>query len=107
MVNLLKETKRVIKNNNKKFKDILWIGGTDFYTDENFEKILDIDYDNGFGGQEIADDLIIVGNGWWLEREEYDGSEGWSLKEYPSKPEVKRSNFVVGIGLWDNLSDLN
>ena len=107
MVNLLKETKRVLRNNNKKFKDILWIGGNDFYTDENFEEILNIEYDNGFGVQEIASDLIIVGNGWRLERVEYDGSEGWSLKEYPSKPDIKRSSFVVGVGLWDKLSELN
>lgn len=37
-----------------------------------------IDYDNGYGHQEIEDSLeILFKDGSWLQRWEYDGSEGW------------------------------
>lgn len=41
------------------------------------------EYDNGFGGHRINLDLKIVGKDWWLEREEYDGSEWWVFKTMP------------------------
>lgn len=31
MSNLLAETKNVLENNSKKFEDIVWIGGSDFF----------------------------------------------------------------------------
>ena len=40
-------------------------------------------YDNGFGGAEVHGDLKIVGNDWWMERGEYDGSEWWEFKTLP------------------------
>ena len=40
-----------------------------------------IDYDSGYGAQEIEDSLIVLFNdGAWLERWEYDGSEGWDYR---------------------------
>lgn len=29
---------------------------------------------------------MIVGDDWWMERHEYDGSEWWEFKELPKKP---------------------
>jgi len=43
----------------------------------------DVNYNSGFGGQEIAKDLVVVGTGWWMERHEYDGSEWWEFKAPP------------------------
>jgi len=53
---------------------------------EGFLKELDFEYDNGWGHQYI-DGTVWLNDGCWLERQEYDGSEGWDLKEYPEIPE--------------------
>lgn len=42
-----------------------------------------VNYDNGFGGQEVVTDLVILGDNWWLERGEYDGSEWWGFRTVP------------------------
>jgi hypothetical protein len=42
-----------------------------------------IEYDSGFGGQEINETLMVIGSDWWLERHEYDGSEWWEFKSLP------------------------
>ena len=78
-MNLLSETKKVLKVYDKNPSDVKWIGSLSYgYFDwEYFSKIANIDYDDGFGGQEVASDLKIVGDNWWLERHEYDGSEWW------------------------------
>lgn len=45
------------------------------------EKVLDIDYDDGYGSQEIAADLVVAfTDGGFLRREEYDGSEWWEYE---------------------------
>lgn len=44
-------------------------------------------YDEGYGTAHIATDLIIIGEDWWTEREEYDGSENWKL-EIPPEAET-------------------
>lgn len=107
-MNLLNETLEILKENNLEPKDVLWVGNSEVKTDwENFAKIADIDYDSGFGGQEVATDLIVVGQNWWLERHEYDGSEWWEFKQQPKEPETKVTLYrVVGDGMWSNLKEL-
>ena len=46
-----------------------------------------INYDAGYGWPLITDGCMIVGDGWWLERHEYDGSEWWEFKTIPHKPD--------------------
>lgn len=46
------------------------------------ETLAAIDYDNGYGGQELFGTIVFKDNT-WLEREEYDGSEWWELRELP------------------------
>jgi hypothetical protein len=95
-MNLLKETIEEIESNGKKVDDVLWCGSKDFYCHwDEFKEIINIDYDCGFGGKEVAEDLIVVGEDWWLERHEYDGSEWWEFKSLPKKPDVFKSSFVV------------
>ena len=118
-INLLKETLSVLKSNNKSEQDVLWVGTTDVKTTwEEFKKIANTYYDDGFGSQKVAYDLIIVGNNWWLERTEYDGSESWSYKEIPITPikNVKLRALTVEQGQlfnedlscgWLNLEDIN
>lgn len=87
---LLKETERNLKDHNKTWDDVDWIGGSDYgiIPLEHFKKIANVEYDSGYGLQEVAYDLIIVfKDGAWLEREEYDGSEWWVYKKSPVKPE--------------------
>lgn len=35
-------------------------------------------------------DLLVVGNNWWLERHNYDGSEWWEFKRLPTRPLSER-----------------
>ena len=85
-MNLLKETTQVLKKNKLTVKDVLWVGTSDGKQTcswEQFSKIANIEYDNGFGGSEIGENLVVVGESWWLERGEYDGSEWWEFKSTP------------------------
>lgn len=87
-MNLFKETLEILKDNSKNFEDILWIGTINYYVDkEKFKEIANIEYDDSYGAQEVAKNLIIVGNDWYLERHEYDGSEWWEFKTIPIKPD--------------------
>ena len=49
-----------------------------------FIKSLDINYNAGFGGQELYGNIWFT-DGSWAERGEYDGSEWW---EIPSEPKI-------------------
>lgn len=50
---------------------------------EEFLSALDIEYDNGFGGQQLFGRVWLT-NDVWLERGEYDGSEWWNVKKLPN-----------------------
>jgi hypothetical protein len=57
------------------------------YTDAEYNAFLesiDFEYDEGYGSQELFGDVGL--DGAWLEREEYDGSERWALKQRPKAP---------------------
>lgn len=93
MINLLNETIKVLKKNEKSENDVLWIGCKEFKTDwKHFSEIANTEYDNGYGGTKIDMELLIVGEDFWLERHEYDGSEWWEFKQMPKKPN-KTYNF--------------
>ena len=47
----------------------------------DFMKELDVEYDSGFGGQELYG-YVVMRDGSWLERNEYDGSEWWEYRKY-------------------------
>lgn len=107
MANLLKETLEVLSDNGKSFDDVLWVGSGDGYiTKELFLKLADVNYDSGYGGQEIAQDLLIVGEDWWLERGEYDGSEWWEFKTVPTKPNNQLHPIRLNRGTWTNLKQM-
>lgn len=107
MTNLLQETRSYIEKCEKTTDDVKWVGNGEYVISwEEFTKIADVEYDSGYGAQEIASDLLIVGDNWWLEREEYDGSEGWSFKTMPLKNKETKSFSKVKGGMWNNLDDL-
>lgn len=102
-MNLLKETIEDLKDHGLTEKDVLWVGSHNAWiTWENFKQIADIEYDSGYGSVEIPLDLMIVGDGWWMERNEYDGSEGWQVRRTITKPDkfivatkIKIENYSV------------
>lgn len=61
---------------------------------QDFLKKLDFEYDNGFGCQIIFGVLWCTDSS-WFERNEYDGSEKWVLKERPQIPEFLIPPFDV------------
>lgn len=107
-MNLLQETLEVLKNNELTPDDVYWVGTDKAHTSwENFAKVADVTYDAGFGGQEVATDLIIVGQNWWMERHEYDGSEWWEFKQLPQKPQNETKIIRVVGGCWSELEEIN
>jgi hypothetical protein len=122
-MNLLKETKEKLNTLGKKLSDIKWFGSSTYGYSEDielFKKLSDVDYDNGFGSQQVAQDLVIVGKDFWLDRKEYDGSEWYeehSKFSIPKKPNKKIvfTRIILPInyekyGLscgWEELENLN
>lgn len=85
-MNLLVETMEDLQANGKSPDDVLWCGSRDIHMDwTTFAANADVDYDSGHGAAEVAQDLLIVGDNWWFERGEYDGSEWWEFKTAPKK----------------------
>lgn len=84
--NLLEETIEVLKDNNKTIEDIIWFGSRNERNTNNLKNFLDVCYDSGYGCNEIPSGLILVGDTFWLNRGEYDGSEWWNFISYPQPP---------------------
>lgn len=90
MINFLKETEEVLDRIGKTWNDVKFIGSEDYFiTVEQFKKIADVRYDSGYGAQHMPTDILIVFNdGLTMNREEYDGEEGWNYIipfDYPTK----------------------
>ena len=95
MTNLLKETTEALAEHNLTFEDVEYIvlGDTRLPID-TFKQGANHLYDNGYGATVIPMNLYIVGDEWWLEREEYDGAEWWEYKEKPKCPKEVAKEFV-------------
>lgn len=109
MKNLWEETIGKLAVHDKNFDDVMYIQGSDFgITKENFEQVAKKTiYNSGFGSAEVAEDLVIVGDNWWLERHEYDGAEWWEYKETPKQiSKIKEVSHLAG-GMWSKLAELN
>lgn len=110
MTNLKDETLAILEANQKTPDDIRWIGCKDFMISmSDFWKLADTEYDDGYGGQEVATDLVVVGDDWWLERYEYDGAEWWEYKKVPVKPPTiqKCSRVITDGACWSGLAKMN
>lgn len=91
MKNLKEETLSKLMANGKTPEDIKWIGCKEFKIPINlFWKLADHLYDDSYGTEEVATDLLIVGDNWWLERSSYDGAEWWSYKTMPEEPKESK-----------------
>lgn len=93
MKNLLEETLQALRENGKTEKDVLYVESFPLTTSwEAFKRNANFNYDDGYGCNEISLSLKIVGDSWWLERNEYDGSEWWEFKTHPNAG-TKRTAF--------------
>ena len=108
IINLKNETISVLNKNGKTVEDIVWCGGDSIEIPiDLFWKLADKEYDSGFGGSEVAVDLVIVGKDFWLERHEYDGSEWWEFKTIPIRPPYKRDvRTLFGFHKLENANDI-
>ena len=104
-MNFLEETKSAIRESEHLIEDIMFIGSNDgkyrmkWY---EFDVKANFDYDNGFGWQEIPENLIIYfKDGTYIFRNEYDGSEWW---ECIVKKPFKENDSYITI---TNIKDLN
>lgn len=114
MENLWEETIRVLNLYKLSWEDIIFVCGNEFQiSKENFEEVAKVtNYDSGYGAPEVATDLKLVGDNFWLERWDYDGSEGWAYKKMPnaSMPlkTVKRlSIYGTDYCGWKSLREVN
>ena len=105
--NLYDETARMLEVNGKGPADCRWVGSVDgsmAISWAAFEVIAKrTNYDAGFGGQVISPRLVVVGDDWWMERHEYDGSEWWEFKTLPVRAADARPFDSVAID--DNYND--
>ena len=108
-MNLYSETIDRLKKNGYGIADIEAVCGDDFAIPiENFLEVAKkTNYDNGYGGQEVATDLIIkMKDGSWFERGEYDGSEWWAYKKSPEIPQQScRVKYLTGETSWETLRE--
>lgn len=106
-MNLREETLETLKAYNKTVEDIRFIcsGNRNIPIDLFFIKA-NKEYDDGYGGAEVDMALQIVGDDWWLERGEYDGSEWWEFKTMPKKPDTPLDYTYTPIYRYDYNEDL-
>lgn len=87
-MNSLTETIKDIQRFGYSVDDVVVIklyNGKKCATWNEFTTIANFDYDDGYGTQRINSNLVIVLNdGSYLERREYDGSEWWLWRKAPS-----------------------
>jgi hypothetical protein len=88
MRNLLAETVETLQGGGKRAADVAFVGTScGSLTWAQFaEHAKGVDYDSSYGSVYISMELVVVGDGWWLERFEYDGCEHWSFKSLPNPP---------------------
>ena len=101
MKNLLDETLSALERNGKTPDDILTIFTARYmFSFETFAAAArDFYYDSGYGAQEVNSTLVVVGEDWWLSREEYDGSEWWRFNKKPSLTNQKFVRKLQKMGL--------
>lgn len=111
-MNLLKETEQAIDESGHIPKNIIFIGSeeTGHSCDwAEFRAFADLEYDAGFGGQEVAKDLVVVfSDGQKLWRGEYDGSEWWNFSK-PFQMPIKTYPIskLISEDSWGSLEDIN
>ena len=114
-MNLLQETIQAIAASGHTPDDIIFIGSEKSghqCTWAEFHALADVEYEDGFGAAEVAQDLIIVfrdGHKMW--RGEYDGSEWWEHSTPFKMPEnalpIRRLIVTEDRVGWCDLDEMN
>lgn len=98
-MSLLKETECILKENGKSISDVRWIGTSNSVFEGDIQSILDVDYESNdyliASEFTVSDDLIVVGDDWWIERHIHDCYEWWEFKSMPVKPLASTSNHEI------------
>lgn len=114
-MNFLKETIEAIQKSGHKFENVMFIGSSDGKYRMNWDKFTqkaNFEYDNSWGAQKIAVDLIIYfKDKSYITRGEYDGSEWWEYNE----PKVFNENDtytdfdILGDDeyMWETVEEMN
>lgn len=91
-INFGKETRDVLIEHGYSVEDIDWIGNENYQVPiiNFFDRADAYDYDNGYGGERVPTDIILVMNdGSYFSRYTYDGAEWWIHNKVPQKPKKK------------------
>ena len=114
LTNFLEETEEAILDSGHKIEDVMFIGSSDGeyrLNYEEFKNIADFEYDDGYGGQEIAMDLIIYfKDKTYMKRGEYDGSEWWEYntpKDFNENDKYQKYSILRADIGWETLEQLN
>lgn len=103
-MNLLRETLDILSQHGKRLDDVVAICNNSFQiTKQDFIEYADMEYDNGYGCEEINPNLKLIGEDFWLERNTYDGSEWWEYKTFPqysNLPYKKADEYTLRVQ-WD------
>ncbi len=93
-MNLLEETIIAINKSGHKPSDIIFIGSEESgysCTWDEFKALANRKYDQSYGAQKVASDLIIVfSDKQKMWRNEYDGAEWWELSVPFKQPKQKK-----------------
>ena len=111
MTNLFDETVKILKIHSKTIADIEYIGSpeTKINTNKALQLMKKTNYYNSFGRQEVAQNLMIKGDGFIMTRGEYDGSEWWDyMPSELSLPQVDTDvkSLETQEG-WESLEEIN
>lgn len=92
MLNFAEETIEGLTQHGYTVEDVNWIGTYSFTIPihEFFDVARKTEYNNGYGSAAMPCDIIIVmKDGSWYSRGEYDGSEWWKYNPQLAKPQVQ------------------
>ena len=109
-INFGKETRDVLIDHGYNITDIYWIGNLEYCLDimDFFDNADKCDYENGYGSLHIPIDIVIVmKDGSYFSRREYDGSEWWYYNKVSTKPKnvAKIKSFNINHAGWSSLED--
>nr|DAT90463.1 MAG TPA: hypothetical protein [Caudoviricetes sp.] len=88
--NLLDEILNTLDSENLDTEEILWVGSEEFCVLwENFRDVAERTYFSEV--EQLPQDLVIVGDGWWLEVDLEDYGGFFTVFNYPRKPKLTRT----------------
>jgi len=94
MTNLLTETLVTLEDGGFTESDVDFVtdGSASCSWDEFAKQAAGYNYDSGYGSQEVNESLaVVMKDGTWFSRGEYDGSEWWQYNTVPNRTTAEGS----------------